>query len=356
MRLFIVQRVVLTLLAAFCSTVAGAIEVTASSSTQAAAPAATPVGEAAGTESIWSHLEKDGSYQMMLRLFRAAGYEALLKEEKPHTVFVVKDADLTKHISARREQDMIKPENLPKLKELMGYHIAREAFNMGQFLEEPRRLTITDKPVFFKETKEDLVLNENRPILDSFAVGQSFVIVIGNLLRPEDAETLDQQWQKAQAELAARAARGPQPTVTPRPTPAPRSIYGELKSLDNLSQLAQAIEAAGLDQTLQKKGPYTVFAPVNEAFQALPAGEMEQLLKPENREKLQAILKYHVVDGIVRIGGLTEKTTATTMQGAELMIDPESGTVGGAHFLEYDAQVDNGLIHFIDAVLIPPKQ
>jgi uncharacterized surface protein with fasciclin (FAS1) repeats len=119
--------------------------------------------------------------------------------------------------------------------------------------------------------------------------------------------------------------------------------------------LVAAVQAAGLVDTLKGAGPFTVFAPTDEAFAKLPAGTVEDLLKPENKDKLVAILTYHVVPGKVMSADIAGKTTsAKTVQGGEIAINATSGVkVNDATVTQADIVTDNGVIHVIDTVIIP---
>lgn len=120
--------------------------------------------------------------------------------------------------------------------------------------------------------------------------------------------------------------------------------------------LVAAVQAAGLVETLKGDGPFTVFAPTDAAFGALPEGTVEDLLKPENRAKLQAILTYHVIPGKVRSGDIAGKRlNADTVQGSALSVDATNGgvRVGTANVVKADIETANGIIHVIDSVLIP---
>jgi uncharacterized surface protein with fasciclin (FAS1) repeats len=123
----------------------------------------------------------------------------------------------------------------------------------------------------------------------------------------------------------------------------------------NFTTLAAALTAAGLVETLKGEGPFTVFAPTDEAFAALPAGTVEDLLLPENKDKLIAVLTYHVVPGAVMSTDLTEGMMAATVNGAEVTITLEGGAkVNGANITTADIAATNGVIHVIDAVILPP--
>ena len=119
--------------------------------------------------------------------------------------------------------------------------------------------------------------------------------------------------------------------------------------------LAKALQAAGLVETLKGKGPFTVFAATDEAFAKLPAGTVEDLLKPENKEKLVSILTYHVVPGSVSSKKVATMTSAKTVNGKDVSIAAEGGTVkiNDAKVIKADIKASNGVIHVIDSVLMP---
>ena len=123
----------------------------------------------------------------------------------------------------------------------------------------------------------------------------------------------------------------------------------------NFTTLVAAVQAACLVETLKGAGPFTVFAPTDAAFAALPAGTVEDLLKPENKDKLIAILTYHVVSGKVMSTDLTEGMMAKTVQGGDLTITLEGGAkVNGIAVSAADIAASNGVIHVVDAVILPP--
>jgi len=126
-------------------------------------------------------------------------------------------------------------------------------------------------------------------------------------------------------------------------------------SAGSFSTLVAAVKAAGLVDTLQGKGPFTVFAPTDAAFAKLPEGTVESLLKPENRDKLVAILTYHVVPGKVMSGDIAGKTMEVkTVQGGMIDVDARNGvTVDDANVITPDVAASNGVIHVIDTVILP---
>jgi len=127
-------------------------------------------------------------------------------------------------------------------------------------------------------------------------------------------------------------------------------------SAGQFETLVAAVKAAGLVDTLKGEGPYTVFAPTDEAFAKLPAGTVDDLLKPENKDKLVAILTYHVVPGKVMSGDvLNKQVKAGTVEGSELSINALNGgvSVDEAKVIQADIETSNGVIHVIDTVVIP---
>ncbi|MEO8035743.1 MAG: fasciclin domain-containing protein [Acidobacteriota bacterium] len=136
---------------------------------------------------------------------------------------------------------------------------------------------------------------------------------------------------------------------------ARKDIVDTAVAAGSFKTLAAALQAADLVDTLKGKGPFTVFAPTDAAFAKLPPGTVENLLKPENKEKLRAILTYHVVPGSVTAAKVMKLRTAKTVNGQSLSITAgQSGvTVGNANVVKTDIVASNGVIHVIDTVLLP---
>jgi uncharacterized surface protein with fasciclin (FAS1) repeats len=134
----------------------------------------------------------------------------------------------------------------------------------------------------------------------------------------------------------------------------PADIVATAIAAGQFETLAAALEAADLVETLQGEGPFTVFAPTDDAFAALPEGTLEDLLKPENKEMLVSILTYHVVPGAVLSTDL-ESGEVETVEGSSIMVEvSESGvTVDDANVISADIEASNGVIHVIDAVILP---
>ena len=134
-----------------------------------------------------------------------------------------------------------------------------------------------------------------------------------------------------------------------------QSIVALASENQDLSTLTKAFNAADRVQMLKNQGPYTVFAPTNDAFEALPEGTLQNLMKPENQGKLTNILAYHVVAGTMTASDLTDGQTLTTVQGGTLKITKKDGSVmvNGAEVGKADIKASNGVVHVIGKVLMP---
>ena len=137
-----------------------------------------------------------------------------------------------------------------------------------------------------------------------------------------------------------------------------KDIVDTAVAVGSFTTLAKALEAAGLVETLKGAGPFTVFAPTDEAFAKLPAGTLDTLLKPENRAKLTRILTYHVVPGRVMAADVVKLHSATAVSGDTIAIATHGGdvTVDNAHLVKTDIVATNGVIHVIDAVILPAEK
>ena len=125
-------------------------------------------------------------------------------------------------------------------------------------------------------------------------------------------------------------------------------------SAGNFSTLAAALRAAGLLEALKSEGPFTVFAPTDDAFAKIPPQTLSELLQPENKEKLTAILTYHVVPGRVTAHDVANLNSATTLQGQTVKISKQDGVmINDAKVIAPDVEATNGMIHVIDSVLMP---
>ena len=154
--------------------------------------------------------------------------------------------------------------------------------------------------------------------------------------------------------VAVNAQNCPNSKTIPTSTTAhaEMDIVDTAVSAGSFKTLVAAVKAAGLVDALKGDGPFTVFAPTDEAFAKLPEGTIAELLKPENKDKLAAILKYHVVSGKVMSGDILAVGNAKTLQGGEVSIGL---TVDGANVIKADIGCSNGVIHVIDSVILPKK-
>ena len=175
------------------------------------------------------------------------------------------------------------------------------------------------------------------------------------------------QWITAAACAAAVAVGAatllPAPQARAQDTAMAAAAPGDIiqvatgAGMEEVTTLVAAVKAAGLVETLQGKGPFTVFAPTNAAFAKLPAGTVEDLLKPENKEKLKAILLYHVHVGQAIKAKDCKTMDLSTADGDKVLkvkVDGDAVTVNGAKVIKADVPASNGEIHWIDTVLLPP--
>ena len=150
----------------------------------------------------------------------------------------------------------------------------------------------------------------------------------------------------------------PAPVEAPAPkVEMPKTVVDIAVGSPDHTTLVAAVTAAGLVETLQGAGPFTVFAPTNAAFAALPAGTVEGLLKPAKKAALTGILTYHVVAGAVKAADLKDGQKVKTLQGEELIVSIKEGKVkiNGANVVAADLESGNGVVHVIDGVLLPKK-
>jgi uncharacterized surface protein with fasciclin (FAS1) repeats len=143
--------------------------------------------------------------------------------------------------------------------------------------------------------------------------------------------------------------------VEEAPVEAPKTVVDIAVGSPDHTTLVAAVTAAGLVETLSGTGPFTIFAPTNAAFAALPAGTVENLLKPENKEKLSSVLTFHVVAGNVLAANLSDGQVVKTLNGQDLKVSIKDGKVmiNGANVVAADLSGSNGVIHVVDAVLLP---
>jgi uncharacterized surface protein with fasciclin (FAS1) repeats len=194
------------------------------------------------------------------------------------------------------------------------------------------------------------VVKENKIIMQRniFSLLTAVVITSASLIACNDDA------KKPEAEVTTPAPK----EETPAPKPeAPKDVVDIAMGSADHTTLVAAVKAAGLVETLKGAGPFTIFAPTNAAFAALPAGTVDGLLKPEKKADLTGILTYHVVSGSVKAADLKDGQKVKTLQGGELTVSIKDGKVmiNGANVTAADLTGSNGVVHVIDAVLMPKK-
>lgn len=282
-----------------------------------AAPAALSVQE---TKNVLGVAEAAGSFKTLVTAVRAAGLVEALSGEGPFTVFAPTDEAFAKLPKGTLES-LLKPENKKVLETILTYHVV------------PGRVLAKD----VVKLDEARALNGQRIAIE---VGERGVDVAGVRVTTTDV----------------MASNGVIHIVDAVMMPNTDDILTTATKAGSFTTLAAAIEAAGLVETLKGKGPFTVFAPTDEAFAALPEGALADLLKPENKERLGAVLKLHVVSGRVSAREAIKAGSAKSLGGTELPIvktDAGEVTVHGAKVVTADLDTTNGVIHVIDRVLLP---
>jgi transforming growth factor-beta-induced protein len=270
----------------------------------------------------------DGRFTTLVAAAQAAGLVDTLKSEGPFTVFAPTDEAFSK-LPAGTVEDLLKPENLETLKNILLYHVVGgkvmaenvlklDGQKVDTALEGAQALvSVMDGKVYLNDTVQ--------VIITDVETSNGVIHVIDAVLLPPE---------KLSDIVDTAVANG------------------------SFVTLATALEAAGLVDTLKGVGPFTVFAPTDEAFAKLPAGTVENLLKPENLETLKSILLYHVVAGKVMSEDVTKLDRAETVLGEPVTIIQSMGkvTINDASILLPDVEASNGVIHVIDSVLLPPAK
>merc|ERR1711871_148051 len=231
--------------------------------------------------------------------------------------------------------DLLKPENAAKLQDILWYHVLKGTTHA-------KDLTDGETLTTMEGGKLDATVNSTGVFINNAQVTTADVDASNGVVHIIDAVLLP----------AAPKA----PTPAPAPTPTIKTIIDIAEATPELSTLVFAVSAAGLVETLESPGPFTVFAPTNEAFGALPAGVIANLLKPENKAQLTDVLTYHVVaNAAVHSKDLSDGQTIKTVEGHTLLATVNSTGVfiNSAQVTTADVDASNGVVHIIDAVLLP---
>jgi len=260
-----------------------------------------------------------GSFQTLAAALEAGGLVSALKGKGPFTVFAPTD----KAFAALPEgtvQTLLLPENRATLQAILEYHVV--AGNM------PAREVV------------------ERTSLDSLN-GQRFDVTVDEgSVRVADANVI-------QTDISC--SNGTIHVIDRVIMPSTLDIVATAMKAGQFKTLGAALKAAGLVEALQGSGPFTVFAPTDEAFSVLPQGTLSSLLLPENKGKLAAILQYHVVPGRIYSEAAAKGASVNTLQGTKITTRQRDGKVfvNGARVVLADIQTSNGVIHVIDSVLLP---
>lgn len=258
-----------------------------------------------------------GSFETLVAAVKAADLVQTLKGEGPFTVFAPTEEAFAK-LPEGTLKSLLLPENKSKLQAILTYHVVAGKVMAEDVVELQSARTVFGQDVSIK-TKNGKVMVDNANVIKTDIDTKNGVIhVIDAVILPKDI-----------VDLAISA--------------------GSFKTL------VSAVKAAGLVETLQGDGPFTVFAPTDDAFAKLPAGTLEELMAPANKEKLQKILTYHVVAGNVLAADVANLKSAKTVNGQKVKIAIETGQVmiDNAKVLQTDIKALNGVIHVIDSVILP---
>ncbi|MFN0056462.1 MAG: fasciclin domain-containing protein [Planctomycetales bacterium] len=261
-----------------------------------------------------------GSFKTLAAALDAAGLIDTLKGKGPFTVFAPSDDAFAK-LPEGTVETLLKPENKNQLVAILTYHVVPGAVKASDVVKLKGAKTVNGQRV-------DIVVADKQVKVDGATVVATDIECTNGIIHVLDSVIL--------------------PTGENIPTVASKA--GSFKTL------LAAATAAGLVEALSGEGPLTVFAPTDDAFAKLPKGTVESLLKPENKEKLAGILKYHVVSGRIYSEDAVKAASAKTLQGGTIKISASSkgAFINDAKLLKTDIDASNGVIHVIDSVLLPP--
>jgi len=261
-----------------------------------------------------------GSFKTLLKALEAAGLVETLSGAGPFTVFAPTDEAFSR-IPKEELERLLKPENVNELKRILLYHVVPGMQRAAQVVKIDSAASAQGQTLSFRVKEGRVFVNDAQVTQADLEASNGVVHVVDQVLIPKRSNDL--------VDVA--------------------SASGSFKTL------LMAVEAAGLVETLRGKGPFTVFAPTDEAFAKLPAGALADLLKPENKAKLQAVLTYHVLPVRLDAAKAMRSNEAATVNGRSLGIRSKDGKVfvGDAQVVKADIAADNGVIHVIDTVLLP---
>ena len=262
-----------------------------------------------------------GSFKTLATALEAAELVDALKGEGPFTVFAPTDEAFAK-LPAGTVDTLLKPGNKDRLTAILTYHVVSGRVPASKVVELSGAKTLNGQRVDIATSSDGVTVDGARVVKTDIECFNGVIHVIDRVILPSE-DNLAKTAQQAGA----------------------------------FNTLVAAAQAAGLVGALTGSDPLTVFAPTDDAFGKLPAGTVESLLRPENREKLTAILKYHIVPGRVYSEDALAARSAETLQGAKVEIAVSNGKarVNKATLVKTDLDASNGVIHIIDSVLLPPE-
>jgi uncharacterized surface protein with fasciclin (FAS1) repeats len=267
---------------------------------------------------------KAGSFKTLVTAVKAAGLVETLKGEGPFTVFAPTDDAFAK-LPKGTVESLIKPENKSALQGILTYHVVAGKVMAKDAVKVSNAKTVNGQQVNVKVKKAD---------------GKTIVMIDGATVIATDI----------------KCSNGVIHVIDQVILPSDKDIVDTAVSAGSFKTLVAAVKAAGLVETLQGKGPFTVLAPTDEAFAKLPKGTIASLLKPENKKQLQAILTYHVIPGRAFASDVVKMSSAKTVQGSAIKISTAKGVmINESKVTATDIDASNGVIHVIDTVLLPPK-
>ena len=260
-----------------------------------------------------------GSFKTLATALGAADLAGVLKGDGPFTVFAPTDDAFAK-LPAGTVETLLKPENKQQLVDVLTYHVVAGKVPAAQVVKLSGASTLNGQRADIKVEGGAVSVDAANVIKTDINCSNGIIHVIDQVILPASDDI---------------------------PTTAVKA--------GSFTTLVAAVKAAGLAEALTGKGPFTVFAPTDEAFGKLPEGTLQSLLQPENKGKLAAILKYHVVPGRVYSPDALKAGSAKTLQGDAIRIGITGGaaTVNGAKLVATDLDASNGVIHVIDSVLLP---
>lgn len=264
-----------------------------------------------------------GSFNTLVAAVKAAGLVETLKGKGPFTVFAPTDAAFAK-LPAGTVENLLKAENKDQLVAVLTYHVVAGKVAAADVVKLSSAKTVQGQSVAIKAADGKVMVDNAQVVKTDIMCSNGIVHVIDSVILPR-------------AESAPKA-----------------DIVDTAVGAGSFKTLVAAVKAAGLVETLKGKGPFTVFAPTDEAFAKLPAGTVESLLLPENKDKLIAVLTYHVVPGNLQAADVLAASSLKTVNGKEAKISSADGAkIDGAKIVATDIQCSNGVVHVIDSVILP---